>query len=272
MDGLRGPRASGRAAIRPPAIGTTRNWNGRVRRRSSALLAGLAALRLFPPTPNPPTNPVRLLLPTLPHPFTRSPACLLTVSRETQHTQVVAVSCGPAKNQEILRTALAMGADRAIHVDVPESTPLQPLAVAKLLKALAIKNKADIVIVGKQAIDDDSNQTGQMLAALLNWPQVRLPYVRALAAPAPPSLPRPRPRLPRPTTNAMPDWLLFSTLRATGHVCVQGDGRRGCQEDHRRARDRWRPGNRQRLHPGCPHGGPPVRRGGGECEAADRES
>ena len=182
------------------------------------------------------------------------------------------MSCGPAKNQEILRTALAMGADRAIHVDVPESTPLQPLAVAKLLKALAIKNKADIVIVGKQAIDDDSNQTGQMLAALLNWPQVRLPYVRALAAPAPPSLPRPRPRLPRPTTNAMPDWLLFSTLRATGHVCVQGDGRRGCQEDHRRARDRWRPGNRQRLHPGCPHGGPPVRRGGGECEAANRKS
>jgi electron transfer flavoprotein beta subunit len=88
-------------------------------------------------------------------------------------SQVVAVSCGPAKNQEILRTALAMGADRAIHVDVPETTPLQPLAVAKLLKAVAVKDKSDLVIVGKQAIDDDSNQTGQMLAALLNWPQAR---------------------------------------------------------------------------------------------------
>jgi len=66
-----------------------------------------------------------------------------------------------------------MGADRAVHVDVPNADQLQPLAVAKLLKAVAEKDKADLVILGKQAIDDDSNQTGQMLAGLLNWAQVR---------------------------------------------------------------------------------------------------
>ncbi|KAF9154775.1 hypothetical protein BG015_012032 [Linnemannia schmuckeri] len=83
--------------------------------------------------------------------------------------EVVVVSCGPSKSQETLRTALAMGADRAIHVDSDEE--LQPLAVAKLLKAVVEKEKPDMVILGKQAIDDDSNQTGQMLAGLLNWPQ-----------------------------------------------------------------------------------------------------
>jgi electron transfer flavoprotein beta subunit len=84
-------------------------------------------------------------------------------------TEVVAVSCGLAACQETLRTALALGADRAILVET--DTELQPLAVAKLLKALADKEQPKLVILGKQAIDDDANQTGQMLAALLGWPQ-----------------------------------------------------------------------------------------------------
>ncbi|KAI9321731.1 hypothetical protein BX666DRAFT_2023826 [Dichotomocladium elegans] len=86
-------------------------------------------------------------------------------------TEVVAISCGTAKAQETLRTALAMGADRAVHVEVKEDSTLQPLAVAKVLQALADKDKPDMFILGKQAIDDDSGQTGQMLAGLLNWPQ-----------------------------------------------------------------------------------------------------
>lgn len=84
-------------------------------------------------------------------------------------TEVVAVSIGEAKAQETLRTALAMGADRAIHVEAPAD--VQPLAVAKILKALVDKEQPGLVILGKQAIDDDSNQTGQMLAALLGWAQ-----------------------------------------------------------------------------------------------------
>ncbi|HET7096306.1 MAG TPA: electron transfer flavoprotein subunit beta/FixA family protein [Casimicrobiaceae bacterium] len=84
-------------------------------------------------------------------------------------TEIVAVSCGPAASQETLRTALALGADRAILVDT--GVDLQPLAVAKLLKAIVAKESPKLVIMGKQAIDDDSNQTGQMLAALLGWPQ-----------------------------------------------------------------------------------------------------
>jgi len=83
--------------------------------------------------------------------------------------EVVVVSCGLAACQETLRTALAIGADRAILVESNEE--LQPLAVAKLLKAVCEKEKPEIVIMGKQAIDDDSNQTGQMLAALMGWPQ-----------------------------------------------------------------------------------------------------
>ena len=83
--------------------------------------------------------------------------------------EVVVVSLGPAKCQETLRTALAMGADRAIHVAT--DAELQPLAVAKLLKAIVGREAPDLVILGKQAIDDDCNQTGQMLAALLGWPQ-----------------------------------------------------------------------------------------------------
>jgi electron transfer flavoprotein beta subunit len=84
-------------------------------------------------------------------------------------TEIVAVSLGAAQCQETLRTALAMGADRAILVE--SGAELQPLAVAKLLKAVAEKEQPQLVILGKQAIDDDANQTGQMLAALLNWPQ-----------------------------------------------------------------------------------------------------
>jgi len=84
-------------------------------------------------------------------------------------TEVVAVSLGVAQCQETIRTALAMGADRGIHVQT--ETELQPLAVAKLLKALADKEQPGLIILGKQAIDDDANQTGQMLAALLGWGQ-----------------------------------------------------------------------------------------------------
>jgi electron transfer flavoprotein beta subunit len=83
--------------------------------------------------------------------------------------EIVAVSIGVQQCQETIRTALAMGADRGIHVVTDK--PVQPLAVAKLLKALVEKETPGIVVMGKQAIDDDSNQTGQMLAALLGWPQ-----------------------------------------------------------------------------------------------------
>jgi electron transfer flavoprotein beta subunit len=83
--------------------------------------------------------------------------------------ELIAVSMGPDGTQETIRTALAMGADRGIHVASDEA--LEPLAVAKLLKALADKESPDLIILGKQAIDDDSNQTGQMLAALLGWSQ-----------------------------------------------------------------------------------------------------
>jgi electron transfer flavoprotein beta subunit len=84
-------------------------------------------------------------------------------------TEVVAVSIGPAQAQETLRTALAMGADRAILVKTDDL--VEPLAVAKILKGVVQAENPEIVILGKQAIDDDCNQTGQMLAALLGWPQ-----------------------------------------------------------------------------------------------------
>ncbi|HEX7044468.1 MAG TPA: electron transfer flavoprotein subunit beta/FixA family protein [Burkholderiales bacterium] len=84
-------------------------------------------------------------------------------------TEVVAVSMGPSACQETLRSAMAMGADRAILVQT--DAELQPLAVAKLLAAIVNKEQPQLVILGKQAIDDDSNQTGQMLAGLLGWPQ-----------------------------------------------------------------------------------------------------
>ncbi len=84
-------------------------------------------------------------------------------------TEVIAVSCGVTQCQETLRTAMAIGADRAVLVET--DAELQPLAVAKLLKAVADKEQPKLIILGKQAIDDDCNQTGQMLAALLGWPQ-----------------------------------------------------------------------------------------------------
>ncbi|HYD97435.1 MAG TPA: electron transfer flavoprotein subunit beta/FixA family protein [Noviherbaspirillum sp.] len=84
-------------------------------------------------------------------------------------TEIVAVSCGVTQCQETLRTAMAIGADRGILVET--DAELQPLAVAKLLKAVADKEQPQLIILGKQAIDDDCNQTGQMLAALLGWPQ-----------------------------------------------------------------------------------------------------
>jgi electron transfer flavoprotein beta subunit len=84
-------------------------------------------------------------------------------------TEVIAVSIGPAKAEETLRTALAMGADRAILVEA--DTLVEPLAVAKILKGIVGEESPDLVILGKQAIDDDANQTGQMLSALLGWGQ-----------------------------------------------------------------------------------------------------
>ncbi len=84
-------------------------------------------------------------------------------------TEVVAVSCGVAQCQETLRTAMAIGADRGILVET--AVELQPLAVAKLIKAIVDQEQPQLIILGKQAIDDDCNQTGQMLAALLGWPQ-----------------------------------------------------------------------------------------------------
>ncbi|KAG8064088.1 hypothetical protein GUJ93_ZPchr0004g40050 [Zizania palustris] len=87
--------------------------------------------------------------------------------------EVVAATIGPAQSADTLRTALAMGADRAVHVlhNPDPARPLLPLAVAKILRAVALRENPGLVILGKQAIDDDCNQTGQMLAGLLNWPQ-----------------------------------------------------------------------------------------------------
>ncbi|XP_073819916.1 electron transfer flavoprotein beta subunit [Musca autumnalis] len=88
-------------------------------------------------------------------------------------SEVIAVSIGPSQSQEVIRTALAMGADRGIHVEVSgkEYDLLQPIHVSKILAKLALEEKADLVILGKQAIDDDCNQTAQMTAAVLDWPQ-----------------------------------------------------------------------------------------------------
>lgn len=88
-------------------------------------------------------------------------------------SEIIAVTCGPTACQETLRTALAMGADRGIHIEVdgPEYETLQPIHVSKMLAKLAKDEKVDLVILGKQAIDDDANQTAQMTAAFLDWPQ-----------------------------------------------------------------------------------------------------
>ena len=83
--------------------------------------------------------------------------------------EIIAISIGSAKSEETLRTALAVGADKGILIETEEE--VQPLEVAKILKEIIKKNNPDLVLMGKQAIDDDSNQTGQMLAALLGWPQ-----------------------------------------------------------------------------------------------------
>ena len=97
----------------------------------------------------------------------------LRIKESGKAEEVIAVSIGPAKATETLRTALAMGADRAILVQTPEDvgSEVEPLAVAKILKAIADEEQPGLVILGKQAIDDDSNQTGQMLAALWSRPQ-----------------------------------------------------------------------------------------------------
>ncbi|CAI6098378.1 hypothetical protein V2G26_000988 [Clonostachys chloroleuca] len=84
---------------------------------------------------------------------------------------IVTISAGPAKAQDVIRTALAMGIDRGIHVELKEGEELEPLTVAKLLKATVEAEKSNFVLLGKQSIDDDAGQTGQMLAGLLGWPQ-----------------------------------------------------------------------------------------------------
>jgi len=94
--------------------------------------------------------------------------------RKLPVSDILAISAGPAKCSDTLRTAMAMGADRSIHVEVPdgpETTQLEPLGIAKLLQKIVEKEDRNLVILGKQAIDDDSGQTGQMLAGLLGWPQ-----------------------------------------------------------------------------------------------------
>ncbi|KAF8862518.1 electron transfer flavoprotein, beta subunit [Acephala macrosclerotiorum] len=84
---------------------------------------------------------------------------------------IIAFSCGPPKAQDVLRTAMAMGADRSIHVEVKDGEEVEPLGIAKLLKAVVEREKIDLVMCGKQAIDGDEGQTGQMLAGLLGWGQ-----------------------------------------------------------------------------------------------------
>jgi electron transfer flavoprotein beta subunit len=96
---------------------------------------------------------------------------VVRLKEKGQVTEIVAVSVGPARSQETIRTALSMGADRGILVETPEGAVVEPLTVAKLLKAAIEAEQPRFIILGKQAIDDDCNQTGQMLAALLGWPQ-----------------------------------------------------------------------------------------------------
>ena len=88
-----------------------------------------------------------------------------------QVQEIVAVSVGPTKSQETIRTALSMGADRGVLIETPDGQAIEPLSVAKLLKGVIDAEKPAFIILGKQAIDDDCNQTGQMLAALVGWPQ-----------------------------------------------------------------------------------------------------
>ncbi len=107
--------------------------------------------------------------------MTMNPFCEIAVEQAVRMkeagvvTEILVVSIGAPQSQETLRTAMAMGADRGILVEAPAT--IEPLAVAKLVKALVEKEKPQLIITGKQAIDDDSNQTGQMISALLGWPQ-----------------------------------------------------------------------------------------------------
>jgi electron transfer flavoprotein beta subunit len=96
---------------------------------------------------------------------------VVRLKEKGQVSEIVAVSIGPAKSQETIRTALSMGADRGILIETPEGEAIEPLTVAKLLKGVIEAEQPKFIILGKQAIDDDCNQTGQMLAALLGWPQ-----------------------------------------------------------------------------------------------------
>jgi electron transfer flavoprotein beta subunit len=96
---------------------------------------------------------------------------VVRLKEKGQVTEIVAVSVGPARSQETIRTALSMGGDRGLLIETPEGAVVEPLAVAKLLKAAIEVEKPSFIVLGKQAIDDDCNQTGQMLAALLGWPQ-----------------------------------------------------------------------------------------------------
>lgn len=97
----------------------------------------------------------------------------LRIREKKMADQVVAVTIGPKKAADTVRVALSMGADRAIHIAVPDDHPEpQPLTIASVLQTLAEKEKPDLIILGKQSIDGDNNQTGQMLAGMLGWPQV----------------------------------------------------------------------------------------------------
>jgi electron transfer flavoprotein beta subunit len=96
---------------------------------------------------------------------------VVRLKEKGQVTEIVAISVGPARSQETIRTALSMGADRGILIEGPDAAVIEPLTVAKLLKGAIEAEKPKFIILGKQAIDDDCNQTGQMLAALLGWPQ-----------------------------------------------------------------------------------------------------
>jgi len=96
------------------------------------------------------------------------------LKEKSQVQEIVAVSVGPTKSQETIRTALSMGADRGILIETPDGQAIEPLSVAKILKGVIDAEKPAFIILGKQAIDDDCNQTGQMLAALLDWPQATL--------------------------------------------------------------------------------------------------
>jgi electron transfer flavoprotein beta subunit len=96
---------------------------------------------------------------------------VVRLKEKSKVTEIVAVSVGPTKSQETIRTALSMGADRGLLIETPEGQAIEPLSVAKILKGVIDAEKPGFVILGKQAIDDDCNQTGQMLAALLGWPQ-----------------------------------------------------------------------------------------------------